>query len=373
MSLTQPPFDPSRAFVCATFFRAAGHAWERGAPFDKSLIPVSTLKLLYDNRKITYADASANEEAAALAPATLEEVGGGWYAVGAPWMDEPEKVQGRDKAVLMAQQIRDAGEPTEHHGVAVVEGENGWYAVNALWMPEPEKVHGEEAARARAAELREEGPPDGWQYVEPLIGSDTFEAEYTFGDQTVPLADILEAALAASGHDRAVWNKLDAETRDGLVKAEIERREADAEKGGGEDAGDALKAGDVVLVDLEGNRLHGKKGTIETIEGDTATVHHFEGEELQTEFIPLANLSITEPDAAGGAPSIDDRIAALVDGNTEQQLRDKIATIDEARAAADPPLEPLGAKSSDTKADLAKLIVEANGDLEAGGGDGGTA
>lgn len=74
-------------------------------------------------------------------------------------------------------------------------------------------------------------------------------------------------------------------------------------------------------------------------------------------------------DSAGGdggkpKPSTEDRVTALVDGNTEKQLRDRIDAIDQARAAQDPPLPPLGAKRDHDKADLAGLIVAADGDLD---------
>lgn len=320
MPFVQPPFDASRDFIAATFFRAAGKVWERGAPFDKSEVDAHVLKLLYLNRKIAFADSSEDEEAGQLAPATIEDQGGGWYAVNVPWLDAPEKVQGRDAAVLRAQQLRDAGEPDDHHGVVMLKGDGGWYTINALWMPEPEKVQGQEAAYERATELRKIGPPAGWQAPETLVGSDAFEAKYEIGGETIEIADIVRAAKDASGHDAVVWNKLDAETRDGLIRAEIERREAAAPNGG-----------------EGGGGTGGTSGT-----------------------------GGSEP------PSIDDRVQALVDGNTQQQLLDKIAEIDKARAAADPPLEALGAKSSDTKPDLARLIVGVDGDLPpAGGGEGG--
>lgn len=316
MSAVQPSFDSSRDFIAATFFRAAGRAWERGAPFDKTMIDAHALKLLYLNRKISYADSTQDEAAAQLAPATVEDSGGGWYDVRVPWIDEPEKVRGHDAAIFRAQQLREQGEPDDHHGVAMIKGDGGWYTINALWMPEPEKVQGQEAAYARATEIRKAGPPPGWEAPETLVGSDAFEAEYKFGDDTVPIADIVLGAKDASGHDAVVWNKLDEETRNGLIRAEIERREA-ATPGGGEDGG-----------------------------------------------------------GAGGAepPSIEQRIKALVDDNTEQQLRDVIQKIDNARANADPALEPLGARSDHIKADLAKLIVEVDGDLpssSAGGGEDG--
>jgi hypothetical protein len=71
------------------------------------------------------------------------------------------------------------------------------------------------------------------------------------------------------------------------------------------------------------------------------------------------------------------RVQALVEGNSERQLRAIITDLDKARAAAAPPQEPLGARSDHDKADLARLIVSVDGDAsqpaggtgEAGSGD----
>lgn len=50
-------------------------------------------------------------------------------------------------------------EIAEDARVTVEETGGGWYAVKAPWMAEPEKVRGEEAANKRAAEIAAEGPP----------------------------------------------------------------------------------------------------------------------------------------------------------------------------------------------------------------------
>lgn len=312
MSLTQPAFDPDRDFVASTFFRAAGKVYERGAPFDKDSVDQRTLKMLYGNRKIGYADASEGEEFATLAPATIEEKGGGWYHVGAPWIDEPEKIQGKDKAIFRAQEIRDAGEPLDHHGVAMVEGENSWWRVNAAWLSGPESHHGEEAAYARAAELRRLGPPQGWQESVKLAGgSDAFEESYEIGGASVSLEDLVAEAQRGSGHEPKVWNGLDQETRDGLIQAALEARRSAAN----EPPGGATGAS---------------------------------GEDPGT--------------PAPRRPARFMRVRSLVDGNQEKDLRAMAAEIDKAREAAG--LEPLGVKASSTKAEIAGLIVDAGGDLQ---------
>lgn len=302
------PFDPDRDFVCQTFFRAHGVAYARGDDFpgkDENGDPrprdPRLERLLYENHKIGFKEPTDAEDAGSLAPVTLTEGEAGWWEVGAPWIDQPERVHGADPARLRAQQLRDEGEPLEHHGVAEVEGDNGWWAVNAAWLPEPEKVRGKEAAHERATELRKAGPPADWVDPAGLVGSDNFDAQVQIGDSKVALGDIVAAAQLASGHPAAVWNKLEPAQRDELIQAEIDRRAAAPAKA---DAGEALKG--------------------------------------------------AEPDAAPEAePSEEARIQALVDGNTEDQLREKAAGLD-------------GLGSAKNKTDIATLIVKAGLDAKAG-------
>lgn len=157
----KPEFDPSRDFVCGTFFRAGGVAHERGAPFPKDLVDTRTLRLLYDAHKIAFADASDQEQVASLHPVTLSEGKGGWWTVSAPWLDDPVKVQGEEKAKAAALDLKAAGEPLDHHGVLIIEAEPGVFRVNAKWSGEPETFDSFDAAYARATELRAAGEPAG--------------------------------------------------------------------------------------------------------------------------------------------------------------------------------------------------------------------
>jgi hypothetical protein len=50
-------------------------------------------------------------------------------------------------------------EVQEDDGIAVVHSGGAWYLVSAPWLDEPEKVQGKDAAEARAEELRSEGAP----------------------------------------------------------------------------------------------------------------------------------------------------------------------------------------------------------------------
>lgn len=171
----RPEFDPNRDFVTQTFFRVNGVPYERGVPFPKEEVDVRLLRRLYDTHQLGFRTDDPVEKDADLAPLTLEPTGGGWYQITVPWLDEPVKVQGEDKARFEAFQIREAGEPDEHHGVVMLEGENGWYSVMAEWQDEPERVHGRDAAYERATALRAEGPPAPAETPAPTETDPAFE------------------------------------------------------------------------------------------------------------------------------------------------------------------------------------------------------
>lgn len=92
---------------------------------------------------------------------TIEDVGGGWYAVQAPWIAEAEKVQGREAAETRQREIHDAGEPDSHTGFTLTAGENGWYKITKDGVEGTDgaeapvlNVQGEENARNVVAQLR---------------------------------------------------------------------------------------------------------------------------------------------------------------------------------------------------------------------------
>lgn len=84
----------------------------------------------------------------------ITEQGGGWFDVTAPWLDEPEKVQGRQEAEARQREIHDAGEPDTHHGLTLTEGENGWWTITREGAEGELKVQGEQQAREAVATLR---------------------------------------------------------------------------------------------------------------------------------------------------------------------------------------------------------------------------
>lgn len=142
----------------------------------------------------------------------VTEQGGGWFEISAPWLEEAEKVQGREDAEKRQREIHDAGEPATHHGVTLTEAENGngYFDVKADWWAAPETVHGIDEARRVAAELRAEGPPEGWtpesgiaadpdaQENSDNAGTDNPPADGEKADEGATTPDTDEGAQAAA-------------------------------------------------------------------------------------------------------------------------------------------------------------------------------
>lgn len=284
---TRPRFDPSRPLVAARAFTFAGRPYAVGDPFPhpedgpfadrlrarqyearavnmteaapEAEDPVQmtkaekngyyTINAPWLERPLTIrgkvnaekALAEMREEGPPLgfidggSDVEVEELGGGWYQIDAPWLEEPLKEQGREAAEAKQREIHDAGEPATHHGVTLTEGENAYWSVKADWADEAETVHGEDAARARAAELRDAGPPAS-------EGDEGGE-----GDQTPPEG----AADATDGQEAADTNPANAESGEGASDAAgddagsegAEQAEGDEGAGEGTDAADDAEAG----------------------------------------------------------------------------------------------------------------------------------
>jgi hypothetical protein len=220
----RPSFVPGRALVAARVLTYLGIEYAKGDPFPKSGIDSLAhrkARIMYDSRRVDFApeqavetgpvdpvqiktksagwyeitapwldapvkvkgkvnsDKRADELREAGPPLGWIEGGsvvtvsggdGGWYDVAAPWLDEPERVQGREAAEARQRELHDAGEPDTHHGFTLTDGENGWYVITGAAMQETLKVHGEEDARAAVAKLRAGELVEGATIITPVEG-----------------------------------------------------------------------------------------------------------------------------------------------------------------------------------------------------------
>ncbi|APZ81855.1 hypothetical protein vBEliSR6L_90 [Erythrobacter phage vB_EliS_R6L] len=298
---TRPRFDPSRPLVAARAFTFAGRAYAVGDPFPNPEDGPFADRLRarqYEARAVNMGEAEAEiadpvqmtgpkggryeitapwlerpltvrgkvnaekalaemrEEGPPLgfidggSDVEVEEIGGGWYEISAPWLEEPVKEQGREAAEARQREIHEAGEPETHHGVTLTESEggNGYYDLTADWLDEPEKVHGEEAARERAAELRQAGPPADGDAGEGTgeqggenPGDPSTEADAGEKPETAP-----EGQPGAEGSQEAAdQNASNAETQEAASEAAADQSGPDdAEQGDAADKADQADAGD---------------------------------------------------------------------------------------------------------------------------------
>lgn len=259
--MVRPRFDATREFVAMRGFTFLGKPHEKGDPFNKEGVDLRKLKTLYDTRNVDFdigergaadqpvdpvtieksasrwlvkaawldepirettkakAGARADQVRAEGPPpgwieggtvVTVEGGEGGWYEVNAPWLEQAEKVQGREAAEARQLELHTEGEPALHHGVTLTPGDNGWWEISANWGPDNiAKVHGEAEARELAAQWRAEGPPadpvtitvgtEPDEFVITVAGSD--ETEIVIGE---------EAANARAEEIRAELHKVGA-------------------------------------------------------------------------------------------------------------------------------------------------------------------
>lgn len=212
----RPRFDPNREFVAARGFTFAGVPHAAGDPFDKAAADRTRLAMLYESRMINFAP----EDAKPADPVQIVQVSGGYYNVSAPWLDEPIRARGKAKMEEAAAQLRADGPPlgwiaggTE---TTVSGGEGGWYEVNAPWLDEPEKVQGREAAEARQRELHDAGEPDSHHGVTLTAGENGWWTITREGSDTELRVHGEEKARAGAATLRA-GGEIEGETIDEIT------------------------------------------------------------------------------------------------------------------------------------------------------------
>lgn len=157
----RPRFDPKRALIAARGFSFLGRAYAPGDPFphpeDAASIAPRLLARQYESHAVNLAPEAPADPIQMTGPA------GGRYTITAPWLERPLVIRGKKNADLALADMKAEGAPlgwieggTE---TDVEEIGGGWYAVGAPWLDEAEKVEGRDAAEARQRELHDAGPP----------------------------------------------------------------------------------------------------------------------------------------------------------------------------------------------------------------------
>lgn len=160
------PFDPKRPLVAAREFIFAGVSYGPGDPFPGpdagpvSSFPRRLIERQYNTFAVNHgeADGPASDD-----PIQMTGPKGGRYTITAPWLETPLVVRGKVNAEAALADMREEGPPLGWiDGGSEVEVEElggGWYQISAPWLEEPLKEQGREAAEAKQRELHEAGAP----------------------------------------------------------------------------------------------------------------------------------------------------------------------------------------------------------------------
>lgn len=157
----RPRFDPKRPLVAARDFTFMGVAYKPGDPFTPEGANDRLRARQYEARAVNYGESEAAEDQSPVKMTESETKH--TYLITAPWLDEPVRVRGVKNAEKRKAEIEAEGAPLGYieggSDVTVEGGDGGWYEVNAPWLDEPEKVKGREAAESRQRELHDAGAP----------------------------------------------------------------------------------------------------------------------------------------------------------------------------------------------------------------------
>lgn len=230
------PFDPKRQLVAAREFRFAGIKYGPGDPFPG---PDAAGIAHFSRRNIErqYSAHAVNHVAeAAEEDKPVKMVAGpqnGRYTITAPWLDKPLVVRGKKNADDTFAEMTEAGAPlgwieggTE---TGIEESGGGWYQITAPWLDEPEKVQGREAASARQLEIHSAGAPETNDDNAGEGGEGGDQGDQTGTEGAPPPAD---------GEQGADANSANAGTADGDATGAVEQGGSDGpEKAEGAESG----------------------------------------------------------------------------------------------------------------------------------------
>lgn len=222
-------FDRTRPLVMARFAQLLEHEMSAGDPLTivdepsgKGEVTDDIALRLWLSRVAVYADQAnptpiETPQQEAERVVVMEELGGGWYLIRAPWLGEGVKVQGKDAADKLRAAFVAKGDTK---GVTIEPLGGGWWAVQAPWLDDPTKVQGTDQAEHTADLLIAAGPPAGWR---PL----TAEEKQAAAEQ----ASLLDEARAQAEADAAAAAEKDRLEQEAAAKArqeEAERAAAEA-------------------------------------------------------------------------------------------------------------------------------------------------
>lgn len=193
----RPRFDPKRPLVAARDFTFMGVAYKAGDPFNPEGASDRQRGRQYEARAVNFGEGEATD--APVEQVTMEGPKGGRYTITAPWLDEPEVVRGKANAEKRLAELRDEGAPLGFidggSAVTVEEKGGGWYEIDAPWLDEPEKVQGRDEAEARQRELHEAGEPDSYKGYTLTAGEN--------GWYHIAKEGVADVALNVQGEDNA--------------------------------------------------------------------------------------------------------------------------------------------------------------------------
>lgn len=179
----RPEFDPRRPLVASRGFIFAGKNFEKGDPFPIAGFNLRLIRQQYGARVVDHVFGDENTET------QIQMTGptGGRYTITAPWLEKPLVIRGKVKAEEALAEITEEGPPVGWveggSQVEVEEGGGGWYRFTAPWLDEPQKVQGIEAAHVLFAKLHEAGAP------EPADAKEIEEVEYPASLVLITIAD----------------------------------------------------------------------------------------------------------------------------------------------------------------------------------------
>lgn len=228
-------FDPKRSLIAARGFTFAGRSYAPGDPFphpdDAGTVHDRLRARQYEARAVNFAP----EDATAEDPVQMVKAEkNGYYTITAPWFERPLTVRGKVNAEKALAEVREEGAPLGWidggSDVEVEELGGGWYQIDAPWLAEPEKVQGREAAEARQGEIHTAGAPEGWTLEDGRVAPETAD------DGTDP---------AAPASDGAEENAAKAESTEGAEQADATDEASDtASEGDGADSAAAGEQAD---------------------------------------------------------------------------------------------------------------------------------